>query len=184
MFENLKSTPVFEDLEGLVSSKKVYASDGTAAFLTLSKLDLDTDSNLGPDIKVESTHQNQTTIDPSGLWMNSNTIPFIVMPGGFSERHGKSMGMGTLATVFYNGRHCHAVVADIGPKHKYGEGSIALHRALGFERIKNGKIQDIGIDSGVTMLLYIGSNIGRKPFIGSDVAKATEPWYQKFAQSV
>jgi hypothetical protein len=36
--------------------------------------------------------------------------------------------------VSYNGIEVFAVVADVGPPGKYGEGSILLHRLLGFER--------------------------------------------------
>ena len=181
----LKSTPVTErydgnPLQGLTSIVKVFAADGSPAFLTNSKLDLDTDSMADPTIRYESTHQNQTSIDPNGVWYNSNKLNGIVIPGGMSDRHAGTLGMGTLATVVYNGHVAHCVVFDVGPHAKFGEGSIALHRALGFERVKNNRIIDVGIDRGVTTLIYIGSNIGKKPFIQADIDKACAPLWAKF----
>lgn len=159
---------------------KVFASDGSSAFLTNSKLDLDTDGQADPLIRYESTNQPQTSIDPDSKWCNSNRINFIVIPGGMSDRHAGTLGMGTLATVVYNGSHAHCIVADIGPHAKFGEGSIALHRALGFERVKNNRIIDVGIDRGVTTLIYIGSNIGKTPVTQADINKACEPLWEKF----
>ena len=54
------------------------------------------------------------------------------------------------------------VFADTGPKTKIGEGSIALHRSLGFERVRpNGHILDAGIDSGVVTIVFPGSGNGK-----------------------
>ena len=177
----LPKAPIHEDLLGLTSISKVFAADGTAAFLTLSDLDLDTDGVKDPDIHYESTHQSATSLDPKGEWLNSNQLNYIVLPGGFNERHGKLVGIGTLATVIYSGRIAHAVVADIGPKAKFGEGSISLHRALGFERIRDGRVIDCGIDRGVLMLIYLGSSIGSSRFAPADIDHACTPWWTKFS---
>ena len=176
----LPKAPIHEDLAGLVSMTKVFSADGSAAFLSLSDLDLDTDGVRDPSIHYESTHQSQTSLDPKGEWLNSNALNFIVLPGGFNERHGSSVGIGTLATVIYAGRVAHAVVADLGPRKKFGEGSIALHRALGFERIRDGRIVDVGIDRGVLMLIYIGCRIGKSRFEQKDIDVACAPLWEKF----
>ena len=177
----LPKAPIHENLVGLTSMMKVFAADGNAAFLTLSDLDLDTDGVRDPNIHYESTHQSATSLDPKGKWLNSNLLNFIVVPGGFNERHGKKVGLGTLATVIYSGRVAHAVVADFGPRTKFGEGSIALHRALGFERVRNGRIVDVGIDRGVLMLIYLGTRMKRGPFAQSDVDQACDPLWAKFS---
>ena len=177
----LPKAPIHEVLVGLTSMTKVFAADGSAAFLTLSDLDLDTDGVKDPAIHYETTHQSQTSLDPGGIWLNSNRLNFIVLPGGFSERHGSTLEMGTLATVIYSGRVAHAVVADFGPRKKFGEGSIALHRALGFERIRGGRIVDVGIDRGVLMLIYIGSQIQNVPFEQEDIDMACAPLWAKFS---
>ena len=176
----LPKAPIHEDLVGLTSMMKVFAADGNAAFLTLSDLDLDTDGVKDPSIHYEPTHQSTTSIDPAGKWLNSNALNFIVIPGGMSERHGDQLGMGTLATVIYSGRIAHAVVADVGPRTKYGEGSIALHRALGFERIRDGRIVDCGVDRGVLTLIYFGHRLGHGPLTQADIDAACKPLWAKF----
>lgn len=139
--------------DGLQELSKVFRP-GQVAFCSLSKLDLDTDGKRSPQIThYEPTHQDQVSIDPEGHWCDSNEIPFYVLPGNWP--HG-GCALGTVATVFYGGAHVHAIFADKGPSGKYGEASLAVHRALGFERIHDGRIQDVGIDSGVTILIYIG----------------------------
>jgi hypothetical protein len=55
------------------------------------------------------------------------------------------------------------VFADFGPQTKLGEGSIELHRRLGFERVKNNKIQDVGIGPGVITIVFPGSGLGSRP---------------------
>lgn len=147
---------------GLESFSKLFSTGGKPVFLSISDLDLDTDGKKNPNIRYESTHQSQTSIDGSGTWLDSNTINFIVLPGGFEKDFG-GVHIGCLATVIYKDKIAHAIYADVGPSTKYGEGSIALHRALGFERVKNGKIVDVGIDNGVKIILHINSKISKTP---------------------
>ena len=159
---SLKTIKLDYDKEGLESFSKVFSASGKPAFVSVSDLDLDTDGKKNSGIHYESTHQNQTSIDSSGSWLDSNTLNFIVLPGGFEKDFG-GVHIGCLATVIYKDKVAHAIYADVGPRAKFGEGSIALHRALGFERVKNGKIQDIGIDNGVTIILHINSKISKTP---------------------
>lgn len=147
---------------GLQSFCKVFSADGKPAFVSTSDLDLDTDGKKNPNIRYEKTHQNQTSIDSNGSWLDSNTLNFIVLPGGFEKDFG-GVHIGCLATIIYKDKVAHAIYADVGPKDKFGEGSIALHRALGFERVKNGKIIDIGIDNNVVIILHINSKISKTP---------------------
>lgn len=157
-----KFIPRPEQLLGLEFFRKVFNPKGIPCFLSKSDLDLDTDGVRDPKIKYESTNQSQTSIDPNAEWCNSNTINYVVIPGKFQDRNG-GIGLGTLCTVFYKDKIAHAIIGDFGPKTKYGEGSINLHRQLGYERIKNGRIQDIGISSGVYILFYINSKISKLP---------------------
>jgi len=53
------------------------------------------------------------------------------------------------------------IVADYGPKSKIGEGSLALFRAFGYERVVNGRIKDFGIDKHFDMVLFPGSGDGK-----------------------
>lgn len=120
-----------------------------------SDLDLDTDGEEEPGITYEPTHQRGLSI---GGGVNSNRVPYVVLPIGFAKEHG--LRMGDVAAVLYRDRIEYAVLADQGPRQKIGEGSIALHRALGFERVKNGRIVDVGIPGGVITILFQNSGNG------------------------
>lgn len=179
-----KATPVKEPaLVGLQSIVKVFADDGSAAFISVSDLDLDTDGKRDPAIKYEPTFQEQTSIDPKGEWCDSNDINFIVLPGGFVDRHGgpSMIPLGCLATVIYKDKVAHAIFADVGPRGKYGEGSIALHRALGFERVgKKGKIIDLSIEGDVTIVLYLGTRVSTISCFQSEIDAEAGALWAKF----
>lgn len=59
-------------------------------------------------------------------YVDSEKVPFIVIPGGITWAK-----LGQKARVTYGGKTVDAIVADIGPAAKIGEGSIALANALG-----------------------------------------------------
>ena len=61
-------------------------------------------------------------------YVDSEQIPFIVLPGG----HLGAAGLGDYAVVINlkNGKMISAIAADSGPKHKVGEASIAVAKAL------------------------------------------------------
>lgn len=61
-------------------------------------------------------------------YVDSEAVPFIVLPGGHLGR--ASLGDYALVVNTENGRMVHAIAADAGPKHHVGEASIAVARAL------------------------------------------------------
>jgi hypothetical protein len=61
---------------------------------------------------------------------------------------------GDIGFLKYKDKLAFAAFADFEPQTKLGEGSIELHRRLGFERVKNNKIQDVGIGPGVTTIVF------------------------------
>ena len=126
-----------------------------------SGLQLDTDgSGLGGD----ATQQNRTSyryIDNSSV--NANHVPFYVLPLPKSWPHQFNIKMGDIAAVIYRGKLAFAAFADYGPHDKLGEGSIELHRRLGFERVHNQKIQDVGIDRSVITIVFPGSGLPSDP---------------------
>src|SRR2546429_8712143 len=65
------------------------------------------------------------------LYLDSRTIPFFALPRDFTERFG--IALGDMLVVFNeaNGRSAYAIYADVGPRGRIGEGSIALAKALG-----------------------------------------------------
>lgn len=64
-------------------------------------------------------------------YVDSETIPFIVLPSAVIRATGIYLGDLVLVTHTGTGVRCFAVFADGGPAGKIGEGSIALAKALG-----------------------------------------------------
>jgi hypothetical protein len=65
----------------------------------------------------------------TGRGLASEVVPYLVMPGGpFAAATG--LALGGVAVVIYRDKHAAAVVGDVGPARKIGEGSIRLHAAL------------------------------------------------------
>lgn len=91
-------------------------------------------------------------------YVNSEEIPYIVLPGGWYSDW--SIELGDFATVVNLNspllKVSHAIYADIGPASKIGEGSVALAEALGVKSDpKTG-----GIDDGILYIVYPGSGAG------------------------
>ena len=68
--------------------------------------------------------------DP-GRYVDSQQIPYIVLSGAVMREGGAKLGDFAFVINRRNGKLCHAIFADIGPKDKLGEGSIALAETLG-----------------------------------------------------
>lgn len=66
-------------------------------------------------------------------YVNSETIPYIVLPNNKTIL--AEAKTGDLAYVYNlrNGKNSYAIFADVGPKDKIGEGSIALAKKLGID---------------------------------------------------
>jgi hypothetical protein len=82
-------------------------------------------------------HGSQTRVlrfnDDPQAQLDSNQIPFIAIPRTWSASHFKGIQLGDLAIAFRksNGLLAYAIVGDLGPARALGEGSVALHKALG-----------------------------------------------------
>jgi hypothetical protein len=121
-----------------------------------SELQLDTD---GSDVSVgDQFHQDQTSYRyADGSSINANKVPFFVLPQKSQWMTNLGIKLGDIGAVVYEDKLAFAVFADFGPQTKLGEGSVELHRRLGFERVKNNKIQDVGIGPGVITIVFPGS---------------------------
>lgn len=105
--------------------------------------------------------------------VDADRVPYVVIPeagppdvaGEFTRLTG--VGVGDFGVVIAHGRVVPVIVADTGPYPKLGEGSLALHRALGHEQCAAkshgvcARVDDEGqsISSGVTTVLFPGSAI-------------------------
>lgn len=91
--------------------------------------------------------------DP-GRYLDSERVAYIAIPPELTERLG--VRVGDLAQVSYQGRQAWAVVGDVGPRGKIGEGSIALAVALGIPS----SARSGGVGSGVNYAVWVGSGKG------------------------
>ncbi len=157
----LSRLPFQEDNEALKKELSVASVTGAVRVRTRA-LDLDTDGFTAPGVVLDQTHQNATSLTwPLGSPVNSNATRYVVLPGGgWMKRHGLRLGDVGLACVAGWDKVVSVIVADTGPPDKLGEGSMALHRALGHETLINGHIKDVGIDREFTMMLFPGTSTG------------------------
>jgi hypothetical protein len=98
--------------------------------------------------------------------LDADRVPYVVIPsrGEFSRLTG--VRVGDFGVVIKDGVVAPVIVGDTGPPNKLGEGSLALHRALGrelcAERDGGGVCVDVpdnitSIEQGVTTILFPGS---------------------------
>lgn len=86
-------------------------------------------------------------------YVDSRTVPYISIPSDALASRGGEIHVGDLAMVCFGSLRCAAIVGDVGPKGKWGEGSIALAKALGIPSSPRYG----GTSHGVTFLVFPGS---------------------------
>jgi hypothetical protein len=128
-----------------------------------SELQLDTDGWPDGAGRGDSSWQPVTTLtyeDDSSI--NANAVPYFVLPKQWSSQF--NIKLGDLAAVIYKDKIAFAVFADVGPANKLGEGSLALLRRLGAERLKpDGKVINSGMGPGVITIVFPGSRPVSRP---------------------
>jgi len=94
--------------------------------------DMDIDSDGGPNVDKDPCWQPDTTLRHAGGSINAQTVPYVVCPIGVLDLvHEIGLGCRCVVTHTKNRREAVAVLADLGPRAKTGEGSPALARKLG-----------------------------------------------------
>jgi hypothetical protein len=83
-------------------------------------------------------------------YVDASTVPYVSVP---PELIALGARVGQLAAVVGPGGHSPAIIADVGPKGRIGEGSPALARVIGVD--DDGRTG--GCSSGVACLLFVGS---------------------------
>lgn len=101
-------------------------TDGSGQFTG----DMDIDIDGSPDWGRDPSGQPDTTLHESGHAINGQEFPFIVLPPEVIVAFSLVI-LGCKAVVRYRGKISDAVVADVGPHRKLGEGSPKLARNLG-----------------------------------------------------
>jgi hypothetical protein len=98
-----------------------------------AKFDVDADGH--PNVKkIDPKHGNPNTTlryaEGNGS-VNADAVPYVVLPKGQFKEHGVKVGDLAIVRNKENGALTVAVFGDVGPRHKRGEGSMALARELG-----------------------------------------------------
>lgn len=123
------------------------------------------DKGLAAVARRDPHRQAQTALTFSnGRSLDPTRVPYVVIPGG-----DRSARLGDLVLVEYQGRRTMAIVGDVGPRNKFGEGSMALARSLG---INPDGVRG-GVDSGVTYT-FLGRGVGRSPRGEAEVVAALQ----------
>jgi Fungal chitosanase of glycosyl hydrolase group 75 len=128
-----------------------------------SKLDVDTDGSVFAAQDHPRGQMTTSAKDANGNDLDADQINYFVLPGGFYSQHG--IQIGDIGVVIFGTRKVFACFGDVGPPNLLGEGSIALHRALGHETIRNNRLIAAskggdGIDAGVITIVFPGSGNG------------------------
>ena len=144
------------------TSKLAVDLDGSALACSESRGRMD---QCGTSLMLPGVAGAPTPVD-------ADRVPYVVIPishpgeprGEFTRVTG--VGVGDFGVVLWRGRVVPVIVADTGPWPKLGEGSLALHRALGHDECRRrdsadvcrGGSDDMGsIDEGVITVLFPGS---------------------------
>lgn len=98
-------------------------------------------------------HFNVSDLRSPKRYIDATRVPYIALPMDFARAFDINLGDLALVVNKTNGRSAYAIFADVGPKGRIGEGSIALARALG---IPSNPRHD-SVADGVTYLVFPGS---------------------------
>ncbi len=119
--------------------------------------------------------------DARGGNLDADKVNYFVLPeDGLEDRY--HIGEGDFGVVLFGPKKVYACFGDRGPKNKLGEGSIALHRDLGFERTPGGRLTNVGIDSGVVTIVFPRSGNGFGRTSGESAANGP-PLLQKLRET-
>lgn len=112
--------------------------------------------------------RTKAVTDPT-RYVDSNRVCYISIPSNEIKDNDLHPGDVALVHCKHTGQASAAIVADVGPRNKYGEGSMALARALGLsDSPKHG-----GIESGVTCVVFKHSSKGW-PRTNVDIAQQVQ----------
>jgi hypothetical protein len=124
-----------------------------------SSLELDTDGWPDGEHAGDPDWQPDTSLRlPDHSSLDANTIPYFVLPLPPSWPAQFGIQLGDYAAVVFGQKLAFAIFGDRGPRTKIGEGSIALLRRLGEERIRpDGTVRNAGMGPRVITIVFPGS---------------------------
>jgi hypothetical protein len=129
------------------------------------------ETDPAPGFYVSSTSLEDTSKgreDPT-RYVDSSSIAYVALPPAAVKDGGAALGDFAVVRERKTGKLAYAIFADIGPKNKLGEGSIALAEALGVPS----SARKGGASGGVDYLVFPGSGDGAKK-TAEEIAKEAE----------
>lgn len=125
-------TRLLATLTGEGFTAPIYELSNLAVFF-VGDMDIDCDGSGGnPD--HDPYFQADTSLHYHGKALNAYEVPYVVVPPVVAQRtKGIVLGARALVTHLETGKQAVAVVGDIGPSNKVGEGSPALAKLLGLD---------------------------------------------------
>lgn len=108
-------------------------------------------------ISTTSLQDVSKKVNDPARYVNSETIPFFVLPGNSALLTLVKKGDMAYVRNLRNGKNACAIFADVGPKNKIGEGSVCLAQMLGINSSpRNGGVQD-----SIVYFVFPGSGNGK-----------------------
>ncbi len=107
-------------------------------------------------VSTTSLHNAAGSPTSPGTYVDARKIPYIVLPPEFMKQFGVALGDMAMVTNLKNGKTSFAIFADVGPRGKIGEGSVALAHALGI----NDDPRHGGASSSIAYLVFPKSGLG------------------------
>lgn len=109
-------------------------------------------------VSTTSLRNAAGSVSASGTYVNADKIPYIVLPPEFMAQFGVALGDLAVVVNRKNGKSSPAIFADVGPRGRIGEGSVALARALGLDA--NPRRGGTGVPT-IAYLVFPGSGLGQ-----------------------
>lgn len=119
--------------EGFIGLTKICFFGMAADLRGVPLLQKDDDPKPGYYVSTTALKQPGLPANTQRAQLDSNEISFIVIPRNWQTEKYEDIQLGDFAYVYRksNKTFSPAIVGDLGPTRKLGEGSVALHRALG-----------------------------------------------------
>ena len=173
-----------------VTAKKILRLPGGQIY---SESGLQADADGSPEYnKQDATGQPGTALEwPGHRSLDSARVPYVAFSTHFARQAG--FRKGDLAVVIYKNRLCYAIYGDVSghalrngstdrSHYSFGEASIRVHEQLGHPVVyKTGKggtprFHNVGIGSGVLIVVFPGSGTGQAMTEAAIVAHARPLW--------
>jgi hypothetical protein len=146
----------------------------------------DGDPKPGYFVSTTALKQPGENVRTPQAQLDSNTVPFAVIPGHWQSARQPGPRLGDFGVAYRRstGKLAFFVIGDTGPRNKLGEGSVALHQALGNDPfvMRHGVRRALRGISGrdVLYVLFPGSAQPGQRLDAAAIERLARPWLERF----